>query len=100
MSAQKCSSGTLVVNTSTPTNFPDYFPTITIVHRGSTGTIWVRTDGQEAVIAEDDNYPVLPGERVSYRNANLSSSPNTRINAGTTAFLVSDTAIPYTVYCF
>lgn len=100
MSATKASSGTLVVNTATAVNFPQYYPTVTIVHLGSTGIIWLRTDGLEATIAGDDNYPVLPGERASYVNGNLLSAPNTRVINGTSVMMISDTAIPYTVYCF
>ena len=100
MSAQKASSGTLTVNTVEDVDFPDYYPTVTIVHLGSSGVIWVRTDGEDPVLEGDDTYPVLPGERVPYMNLNLYSDPNLRISAGTRVLMISDTAIPYTVYCY
>lgn len=34
---------------------------VTVINRGTTGVVWVRTDGTAAVAKADENYPVLPG---------------------------------------
>jgi len=68
-----------------------------VIHRGTTGTIWLRTDGNEPVILADDNYPVLPGQAVTFPNGILSQEPITRSVSGTSVLLISDTAIPFTV---
>jgi len=98
MAASKAQSGTLVVNTVSAVNFPQYLANITVIHRGTTGTIWVRTDGNDPVILADDNYPVLPGQAVTFPNGILSQEPITRMVSGTSCQLISDTAIPFTVY--
>lgn len=99
MAAVRAKSGTLVINTVAPVNFPQYFANITIVHRGTTGTIWLRTDGVDPVILADDNFPVLPGQAVTFPNGILTQEPITRVISGTSVLLLSDTAVPYTVYC-
>lgn len=98
MAASRAHSDTLTVNTIYPVNFPQVFSTITVVHRGTTGTIWLRTDGLAPVILADDNYPVLPGMVVSFQNGVLTQEPITRTISGTSVQLISDTAIPFTVY--
>jgi hypothetical protein len=81
-----------------PVNFPQYFANITVVHRGTAGTVWLRTDGVEPVILADDNYPVLPGQAVTFPNGILSQEPITRSVSGSSVLLISDTAVPFTVY--
>lgn len=98
MAASRAESATLVINTVSPINFPQYLANITVIHRGATGTIWLRTDGIEPVILADDNYPVLPGQAVTFPNGILSQEPITRSVSGTSVMLISDTAIPFTVY--
>lgn len=105
MAASRAHSDTLVVNTVFTQNFPQYFANITIIHRGTTGTIWARFDGQQPVVfnsstpsLSDDNYPVLPGQAVTFPNGILTQEPITRVISGTSALLISDTAIPFTVY--
>jgi len=98
MAASRAHSDTLTINTVYPINFPQYFGVITVVHRGATGTIWIRTDGIAPVVLADDNYPVLPGQSVSFPNGILSQEPITRQANGTSVQLISDTAIPFTVY--
>lgn len=99
MAATRAKSGTLTINTVAPINFPQYFANITVIHRGTTGTIWLRTDGIEPVALADDNFPVLPGQAATFPNGILTQEPITRSISGTSVQLVSDTAIPYTVYC-
>lgn len=99
MAASRAKSATLVVNTAMSVIFPQYFANITVVHRGTTGTIWIRTDGIEPVPLADDNYPVLPGMRSTFPNGILTQEPITRVISGTSVELISDTAIPFTVYC-
>jgi hypothetical protein len=98
MAAERATSGTLVINTVADVNFPQYFTTITVVHRGTTGTVWVRTDGVEPSVLADDNYPVLPGQAVSFPNGILTQQPINRVISGTQMQMISDTAVPYTVY--
>lgn len=98
MAASRAKSATLVINTATAVNFPQYFANITVVHRGATGTIWLRTDGVAPVILADDNFPVLPGQAVTFPNGILTQEPITRVISGSSVQLISDTAIPFTVY--
>jgi len=98
MAASRATSSTLTINTVFLVNFPQYLANITVIHRGTSGTIWLRTDGVEPVILADDNYPVLPGQAVTFPNGILSQEPVTRSISGTSVQLVSDTAIPFTVY--
>lgn len=98
MAASRAKSATLVINTATAVNFPQYFANITVVHRGATGTIWLRTDGVEPVILADDNFPVLPGQAVTFPNGILTQEPITRVISGSSVQLISDTAVPFTVY--
>jgi hypothetical protein len=105
MAASRAHSDTLTINTVYPVNFPQYFANITVIHRGTTGTIWLRTDGIAPVVFasltpsnSDDNYPVLPGQAVTFPNGILSQEPITRSVNGTSVLLISDTAIPFTVY--
>lgn len=100
MAAQRSKSLTLVSNTSTPVNFPQYFATITIVNRSTTAsdTVWVRTDGNQPTVAGDDCYPVLAGQSQSFPNGVLTQEPITRVISGTSAILISNTACPVTVY--
>jgi len=98
MAASRAHSDTLIVDTVYPVNFPQYFAYITVVHRGATGTIWLRTDGIEPEVLEDDNYPVLPGQSITFPNGILSQEPITRMVSGTSVLLISDTAVPFTVY--
>lgn len=98
MAASRAKSDTLTVNTVYTVNFPQYYANITVIHRGTTGTIWLRTDGVAPVILADDNYPVLPGQAVTFPNGILSQEPITRSVNGTSVLLISDTAIPFTVY--
>ena len=98
MAASRAKSGTLIIDTATPVNFPQYFANITVVHRGATGTIWLRTDGIAPVILADDNFPVLPGQAVTFPNGILTQEPITRVVSGSSVQLISDTAVPYTVY--
>lgn len=98
MAASRAKSATLTINTATAVNFPQYFANITIVHRGTTGTIWLRTDGVQPVILADDNFPVLPGQAVTFPNGILTQEPITRVVSGSSVQLISDTAVPYTVY--
>jgi hypothetical protein len=105
MAASRAHSDTLTINTVYPVNFPQYFANITVIHRGTTGTIWLRTDGITPVVFasltpsnSDDNYPVLPGQAVTFPNGILSQEPITRSVNGTSVLLISDTAIPFTVY--
>lgn len=98
MTASRAKSDTLVVNTKYTVNFPQYLANVTVIHRGTTGTIWCRTDGQDPVVLADDNYPVLPGQAVTFPNGILSQDPITRTVSGTSVGLISDTAIPFTVY--
>ena len=99
MAASRAHSDDLVVGTVYPVNFPQTFANITVVHRGTTGTIWLRTDGIEPVAVEDDNYPVLVGQSVTFPNGILSQEPITRSVSGTSVLLITeDAAIPFTVY--
>lgn len=98
MAASRAKSDTLVINTVYDINFPQYLANVTVIHRGTTGTIWLRTDGVAPVILADDNYPVLPGQAVTFPNGILSQDPITRSRSGTSVSLISDTAIPFTVY--
>lgn len=98
MAASRAKSDTLTIDTVYDVNFTQYLGVLTVVHRGNTGTIWLRTDGVEPVILADDNYPVLPGQSVSFPNGILSQEPITRSISGTSVQLISDTAIPFTVY--
>lgn len=98
MAASKAKSSTLTINTVFDVNFPQYFANLTVIHRGATGTIWLRTDGVEPVSVADDNYPVLPGQAVTFPNGILSQEPITRSVSGSSVQLISDTAIPFTVY--
>lgn len=105
MAASRAHSDTLTISTVYPVNFPQYFANITVIHRGTTGTIWLRTDGINPVVFNsgtpsnsDDNYPVLPGQAVTFPNGILSQEPITRSVNGTSVLLISDTAIPFTVY--
>lgn len=99
MAAQRAKSVTLVANEFQFINFPQYFATLTVVNR-STGTdvVWIRTDGQDAAVAGDDNYPVLPQQAQSFPNGVLLQEPITRVISGTTICLISSTACPVTVY--
>ena len=99
MAATRAKSATLTVNTAMAVNFPQYFANITVLHRGTTGTIWLRTDGQEPVVLADDNFPVLPGKAATFPNGILTQEPITRVISGTSVQLISDTAVPFTVYC-
>jgi hypothetical protein len=98
MAANRATSPTLVINTVLPVSFPQYFATITVINRNTTGTVWFRTDGQPPVIGADDNYPVLPLQSVSVPNGSLTQEPVQRVISGTQIQLVSDTACPITVY--
>lgn len=110
MAASRAHSDTLTASTVLaehvyPVNFPQEFANITVIHRGTTGTIWLRTDGINPVIfdptnpsASDDNYPVLPGQAVTFPNGIMTQEPITRSVSGTSVLLVSDTAVPFTVY--
>lgn len=110
MAASRAHSDTLTASTVNndvvyPVNFPAYFANITVIHRGTTGTIWLRTDGINPKIWNpasptdtDDTYPVLPGQAVTFPNGVLTQEPITRSVNGTSVLLVSDTAIPFTVY--
>jgi hypothetical protein len=98
MAAQRASSTTLVINTPATIIFPQYFATITVINRSSTGTLWVRTDGQTPAVAGDDNYPVLPLQAQSFPNGILTQEPITRTISGTSVSIISDTACPLTVY--
>ena len=98
MAAQRSTSPTLVANATTTVIFPQYFSTITVVNRHATGTLWVRTDGQNPVVAADDNYPVLPLQAQSFPNGILTQEPITRVISGTQVQIISDTACPITVY--
>lgn len=98
MAASRAHSDTLTISTVYPVNFPQYFANITVVHRGTTGTIWIRTDGIAPVVLADDNYPVLPGQAVTFPNGILTQEPITRTVSGTSIQLISDTAVPFTVY--
>jgi hypothetical protein len=106
MAASRAKSNVLTINTVAAVNFPQYFANITVVHRGTTGTIWLRTDGVAPVVfnsstpdASDDNFPVLPGQSITFPNGILTQEPITRSISGTSVQLISDTAIPYTVFC-
>lgn len=99
MAASRAKSATLEVDTAMAVNFPQYFANITVVHRGTAGTIWLRTDGVEPIPLADDNFPVLPGGRATFPNGILTQEPITRVISGTSVQLVSDTAVPFTVYC-
>lgn len=105
MAASRAHSDTLVINTVFLQNFPMVFANITVVHRGTTGTIWVRTDGIPPQVFNagspansDDCYPVLPGQTITFPNGVLTQEPITRSINGTQVQLISDTAIPFTVY--
>lgn len=98
MAASRATSATLTIDTVYKVNFPQYFANITVIHRGTTGTIWFRTDGVDPVILADDNYPVLPGQAVTFPNGIYTQDPITRTISGTSVLLISDTAIPFTVY--
>lgn len=105
MTAQRAHSDTLAINTVYPVNFPVVYANITIVHRGTTGTIWLRTDGIPPVVfnsgtplLSDDNYPVLVGQTITFPNGILTQEPITRAVSGTSVQLISDTAIPFTVF--
>lgn len=98
MAAQRSTSLTLTPNTPVFVTFPQYFATVTVVNRNSTGTLWIRTDGVFPVVAGDDNYPVLPMQAQSFPNGILSQEPITRVISGTSVYIVSDTACPITVY--
>lgn len=98
MAASRATSPTLVVNTALPLSFTQYFATVTVVNRSSTGTVWFRTDGAAPVIGADDNYPVLPLQSTSVPNGALSQEPVQRVISGTQIMLISDTACPITVY--
>lgn len=98
MAAQRSTSITLTPNVVQHFSFPQYFATITVVNRNSTGTLWVRTDGTDPTVAGDDNYPVLPMQAQSFPNGILTQEPVTRVISGTTVYVISDTACPITVY--
>jgi len=99
MAAQRAKSVTLVADTSTPINFPQYFATITVVNRSqSTDVVWIRTDGGTPTVAGDDAYPVLPGQAQSFPNGALLQDPVLRVQSGTQTLLISSTACPITVY--
>lgn len=105
MAAMRSHSDVLVVDTVYPVNFPQVYANITVVHRGTTGTIWLRTDGitpnyfqSGTPTLTDDNYPVLPNTQVTFPNGILTQTPITRAVNGTSVLLISDTAIPFTVY--
>lgn len=99
MAASRAKSLTLTPNVATPVNFPQYFATVTVVNRSlGTDVVWLRVDGNEPVVLADDNYPVLPGQAQSFPNGVLTQEPITRVISGTTAFLISSTACPVTVY--
>lgn len=99
MAASRAHSATLVVDTAMAVNFPQYFSNITVVHRGDTGTVWFRTDGIEPEPLADDNYPVLPGRMITVPNGMRTQEPITRVISGSSIQLISDTAVPFTVYC-
>lgn len=98
MAASRATSPTLVVNTPLPINFPQYFATVNVINRSTTGTVWFRTDGAAPVIGADDNYPVLPLQTISVPNGAITQEPVQRVISGTQIILVSDTACPITVY--
>jgi hypothetical protein len=105
MAASRAKSDTLTINTVYPVNFPQYFANLTVIHRGTTGTIWLRTDGVAPVVFNpaspsnsDDTYPVLPGQAVTFPNGILTQEPITRTISGSSVQMISDTAIPFTVY--
>jgi hypothetical protein len=58
----------------------------------------LRTDGINPVILADDNFPVLPGQAVTFPNGILTQEPITRVISGTSVLMISDVAIPFTVY--
>lgn len=98
MAASHATSPTLVINTALTVNFPQYFATVTVINRSSTGTVWFRTDGTTPVPGADDNYPVLPLNTISVPNGAITQEPIQRVISGTQIILVSDTACPITVY--
>lgn len=98
MAASRASSLTLTVNTPVTVKFPQYFATITVINRNSTGVVWIRTDGNNPTVAGDDCYPVLPMQSQSFPNGVLLQEPITRTISGTQVSLISDTACPITVY--
>lgn len=105
MAASRAKSDTLTINAEYTVNFPQYFANLTVIHRGTTGTIWARFDGVAPVVfnpstpaASDDNYPILPGQAVTFPNGILTQEPITRSINGSSVMMISDTAIPFTVY--
>ena len=98
MAASRATSPTLTVNTVAHITFPQYFSTITVVNRNATGVLWIRTDGNDPIVAGDDCYPVLPMQAQSFPNGVLTQEPITRVISGTQVSIISDTACPITVY--
>jgi hypothetical protein len=99
MSYSVAHSDNLTVGTVYPVNFPQVYANITVEHRGPSGTIWLRTDGVAPVALADDNYPVQPGQTVTFPNGILTQEPITRAVSGTSVQMITeDIAIPFTVF--
>lgn len=96
--AQRAQSGVLVANTVTTVKFPQYFWNLEVVNRGTTQEIWVRTDGEDPVVAGDDCFPVLPQQSVTFSNGVLSQEPVVRVGGGTQVSIISSGTPPYTVW--
>lgn len=81
-------SGTLTPSAITSVTITEGYPSVEIVNRSLTGTIWVTLDGTDPTVAGDNCYPVL-GVRVF----NLPAPHTTAV----TVKLLSTAALDYTV---
>jgi hypothetical protein len=89
--AARAKSGTLAATVAVTVPIVQHGGWAEIINRSAAATIWVTVDGSTPVAAADDMYPVLAGERVRLRVANLD------VNAASIRLVSSDDAVPYTV---
>lgn len=61
---ERAKTATLVASTADTVTFEHGYPRIEVVHQGSSGVVYVRTDGTAATVAGDDCYVVMPGDAV------------------------------------
>lgn len=63
-SVRRVKSATLTAGTADTITFSQTYPEVEVLHRGTSGTLWVRADGSAATVAGDECYAVQPYEAV------------------------------------
>lgn len=80
-------SATTTAATADTVTLSHTHPEVEVLHRGTSGTLWVRADGSVATVAGDECYAVQP-----YEAAILPVGPQPA-----QVSIISDEAVPYTV---